>query len=663
MNYKLLITILLICLISGACTGINPVNVPTGPSESNTPQITQETSLAAPTSYSDEYVKSRVSDLLNQMTLYEKIGQMAQVDIYHISSGDIAKYFIGSILSGGQGNSASDWASLTFSLQEEAMSTRLAIPLIFGADAIHGHGNILYGATIFPHEIGLGATRDEDLVYQIGQATAEEILATGFQWNFGPIIAVPQDIRWGRTYESFSEDPVLVSLLGSSYLQGLQSLPDGYTPAQGQEIYTLATPKHFLGDGGTTFGSTTHDTFLLGGTPFGTSPFLLDRGDMRYDEEAVRELFLPPYKAAVENGAMSIMISYSSWNGVQMHASKYWITDVLKGELGFKGFVISDWGGIDQVNKDSYYQSVVTSINAGIDMDMVPFNYQLFTRVMERAIWKGDISMERINDAVSRILTVKVKLGLFDHPFSDPSLFATVGSGDHRALARQAVRESLVLLKNENDALPISKDTPLFYVAGVAADDIGIQCGGWTVEWQGNPGDIQPGTTILQGIKDAISPNSKVVFSAPGNFSGVADVGIAIVGEKPYNEGDGDRATLSLSTLDTQLVRNLRQHSRKTIVIIISGRPLVITDVYQQADAWVAVWLPGTEGNGVTDVLFGDYPFTGRLPYTWPRTNEQLPININNIELTSGCDSPLFPFGYGLGEAGSKPIEWIECPG
>jgi len=663
MRDKLLVTILLICLITAACTSINPSNEPTILPESTIPQITQQGSHETDSISSDEYVQSRVHELLEQMTLSEKIGQMAQVDLGLIQSGDIAKYFVGSILSGGVGNTAGNWASITYRLQAEAMSTRLAIPLIFGADAIHGHGNVLLGATIFPHEIGLGATRDASLVRQIGLATAEEMLATGFQWDFGPIIAVPQDIRWGRTYEAFSEDPELVSLLGSSYLEGLQSLPDDYTPVQGQEIYTLATPKHFLGDGGTAFGSATRGDFLLGDTILGPANFLLDRGDMRYDEEVVRELFLPPYKDAVENGAMSIMISYSSWNGVPMHASKYWITDVLKGELGFKGFVISDWGGIDQVNRDSYYQSVVTSINAGIDMDMVPFDYPLFTRVMERAIWKGDISMERIDDAVSRILTVKVMLGLFDHPFSDPSLLATVGSENHRALARQAVRESLVLLKNDNETLPLSKETPLIYVAGMAADDIGSQCGGWTLEWQGGPGDLQPGTTILQGIKAAISPNSTVEFSPSGSFSGTADIGIAVVGEKPYNEGLGDREELSLTTLDTQLIRNLRQHSSKMIVMIISGRPLIIQDVYQLADAWVAAWLPGTEGNGITDVLFGDYPFTGKLPYTWPRTNKQLPINIRNVNTSQGCDSPLFPYGYGLGEAGSEPIKWIDCPG
>jgi beta-glucosidase len=591
------------------------------------------------------------------MTLDEKIGQMTQIVKDSIGADSIQDYFLGSVISGGGGhpyiNTIDNWVKMIDGFQSEALSTRLAIPVIYGLDAIHGHAE-LYGATVFPQPIGLGATRDEDLLRRIGQATGEEMLATGVQWNFSPIIAVPQDIRWGRTYESYSEDPDLVSKLGVAYLQGLQNLPEGYTPAEGQVLYTLATPKHFLGDGGTTFGTA---EFTL------SDSYLLDQGDMRFDEAAVRELFLPPYQAAVENGAQAIMVSYSSWNGVKMHASKYWITDVLKGELGFDGFIVSDWSGIDQIDDSSYYNSVVTSINAGIDMSMVPYDYLSFTRVMKQAVEKGDISIERIDDAVSRILSVKFKLGLFDHPYSDASLAETVGSDEHRALARQAVRESLVLLKNEDDALPLSKDISLVYVAGVAADDIGVQCGGWTTEWQGASGDIQPGTTILEGLKEQLSPESRIAFNATGNFSGMADVGIAVVGEFPYAEGMGDREELSLSNFDQQLIRTLREHSHKLIVVIISGRPLVITDVYPVADAWVTAWLPGTEGNGVTDVLFGDYPFTGKLPFTWPRTNEQLPINIHNIEHTKGCDSPLFPFGYGLGEAGSKPIKWIECPG
>jgi beta-glucosidase len=647
MTHKLLIAFLLICMLTAACTSTNPSGIPVGPAASTK---SESTSIA-----NDEYINTRVNELLDQMTLDEKVGQMAQIEKNSTGTGSIENYFLGSVISGGGGhpyiNTIEKWAEMTDGFQKRALTTRLAIPIIYGADAIHGHAE-LYGATVFPQPIGLGATRDEDLARRIGQATAEEMLAAGVHWNFSPIVAVPQDIRWGRTYESYSEDTELVSKLGVAYLQGLQGLPDGYTPAPGQVLFTLATPKHYLGDGGTIFGSSEFSLF---------DQYLLDQGDMRYDEADVRELFLPPYQAVVEAGAQAIMISYSSWNGVKMHTSRYWITDVLKGELGFDGFIVSDWSGINQVDDSSYYNAVVTCINAGIDMAMIPYDYLSFTRVVKKAVGAGDISMERIDDAVSRILRVKLKLGLFDHPFSDASLIKSVGSAEHRALARQAVRESLVLLKNEDDALPLSKGISSVYVAGVAADDIGVQCGGWTTEWQGTSGDIQPGTTILDGIIETLPSNATVEFNATGNFAGMADVGIAVVGEFPYAEGKGDREELSLSSFDQQLIRTLREHAQKLIVVILSGRPLIITDVYQVPDAWVAAWLPGTEGNGVTDVLFGDFPFTGKLPYTWPRTNEQLPININTIEHKSGCDSPLFPYGYGLGEAGSRPIKWIDC--
>jgi len=644
MILKRLIIGLVICLITAACANLTV-------STSDKTNTTRSQDISS----SDASIETRVSELLAEMTLDEKVGQMTQIVKESIGENVVTDYYLGSVLNGGGGhpyiNQLENWVAMTDGFQEDALTTRLAIPILYGLDAIHGHAE-LYGATVFPQPIGQGATRDEDLVRRIGQATAQEMLASGVHWNFSPIVAVPQDIRWGRTYESYSENPDLVSKLGVAYLQGLQNLPEGYSPAKGQILYTLATPKHYLGDGGTTYGSA---EFSL------SDQYLLDQGDMRYDEAAVRELFLPPYQAAVENGAQAIMISYSSWNGVKMHASKYWITDVLKGELGFDGFIVSDWGGIAQVDDSSYYNAVVTCINAGIDMSMVPYDYLSFTRVLKKAVEKGDIPIERIDDAVSRILRVKIRLGLFDHPYSDPNLAATVGSDEHRALARQAVRESLVLLKNEADALPLSKDASLVYVAGVAADDIGIQCGGWTTTWQGESGDVQPGTTIMEGLKEQLSPESRIEFNVVGNFSGMADVGIAVVGEFPYAEGFGDREELSIASFDQTLIRNLREHSRKLVVIILSGRPLVITEVYPVADAWVAAWLPGTEGNGITDVLFGDYPFTGKLPYTWPRTNEQLPINIHNIEKSKGCASPLFPYGYGLGEAGSRPIKWIDC--
>lgn len=495
----------------------------------------------------------------------------------------------------------------------------------------------------------MAATRDPALIEKIGAATAEEMLATGIPWTFSPIVAVPQDIRWGRTYESFSEDTQLVSELGAAYIKGLQTLPDGYQAAPGQTLFTLATAKHYLGDGGTIWGSSR------------TNNYMLDQGNVQVDEATLRKLVLPPYKAAVDAGAMSVMASFSSWKGTKMHAQKYLLTNVLKGELGFKGFIVSDWGGIDQVDFD-YYTAVVTSINAGVDMNMVPTDYLTFIGVMKQAVEKKDISEERIDDAVRRILRVKFALGLFEHPYPDSSFIQTVRSDSHVAIARQAVRESLVLLKNDNATLPLVKTTPKIYVAGQGADDVGMMCGGWTITWQGETGSIQIGTTILNGIKAAASPDTTVEYDKYGRFDGEADVGIVVVGEMPYAEGLGDKADLSLSAADVKVIDNVRPLVDKLIVIIISGRPLIITDQLSTADAWVAAWLPGTEGEGVSDVLFGDHPFVGKLPYSWPRSNEQLPINKNNSAGKTGCDTPLFPFGYGLGEAGSQPIQWMDCP-
>jgi len=651
MRLKIVVVLLVVFLLS-ACGQAGSTPVPPTDTARPTANLTIPTAIV-PTN--NQSVSAQVENLLGQMTLDEKIGQMTQVEKNSLKRGDITKYSIGSILSGGGGspsnNTAQAWAEMIDGFQQEALATRLGIPMIYGVDAVHGHGN-LHGATIFPQEIGLGATRDAGLVRQIGQATAEEMLATGAQWNFAPVVAVPQDIRWGRTYESYGEDPALVSELGSAFIQGLQSLPDGYVPAAGQDLYLLATPKHFLGDGGTTFGTSTQVIF---------KPYLLDQGDMRFDETAIRNLFLPPYQAVIDSGAKSVMVSFSSWNGVKMHAQKYWITDVLKGELDFQGFVVSDWGGMDQISSD-YYESIVAGINAGIDMNMVPYDYIRFINTMKQAVQNGDISEERINDAVRRILTVKMELGLYKHPYADPSLLQTVGSDAHRILARQAVRESLVLLKNNAATLPVAKNTRLIYIAGQGADDIGMQCGGWTIEWQGKSGDIQPGTTILQGIRAAVSSGTQVVYNSNGKFDGMADIGIVMVGEQPYAEGVGDASDLNLSQADVQAITNLHSHSQKLVAILLSGRPLIITGQFHLADAWVAAWLPGTEGAGVADVLFGDYPFIGKLPYTWPRANNQLPINKNNSANLTGCAAPLFPFGYGLGEAGSQPIEWLNCP-
>jgi beta-glucosidase len=637
---------LLVFFLLASC-GPNPASTGKG-----TPTLTPTATLPSPV-YQDASlpVEQRVDDLLMRMTLNEKIGQMTQVELGSIQKGDVTNYYIGSILSGGDGNPEQNnpkgWQDMIKGFQDEALATRLRIPMIYGIDATHGNGH-LYGGTILPQQIGMAATRDLPLVEQIGRVTAEEILATGVPWTFAPIIAVPQDIRWGRTYESFSEDTQLTTDLGVAYIKGLQTIPEGVKAAPGQTLFTLATPKHYLGDGGTIWKSSR------------TLDYSLDQRNMQVSEETLRKLYLPPYKAAVDSGAMNIMASFSSWRGTKMHANRYLLTDVLKIELGFKGFVVSDWGGMDQVD-ENYYTAIVDSVNAGVDMNMVPYDYLNFIGVMQQAVDKKDISIDRIDDAVRRILRTKFEMGLFDNPYPDPTYMQTVRSDEHIAIARQAVRESMVLLRNDNAALPISKTTPTILVAGPGADDIGMMCGGWTLTWQGSTGNITTGTTIINAVRRAVSPSTNVEYSKFGDFKGHADVGIVVVGETPYAEGNGDKADLSLSDADVQLIEAVRPNVDKLVVLIISGRPMVITEELATADAWVAAWLPGTEGEGITDGLFGDYTFTGKLPFTWPRNNDQLPINKNNDQGLTGCDAPLFPFGYGLGGAGSTPIVQPDC--
>lgn len=643
---RLALVPVLLCILLGSCT----------PKTSPTPVITPAAmpipTLAAPI-YTDssQSVEARVEDLIVRMTIDEKIGQMTQVELGSIRPGDITTFFIGSILSGGDGNPEENnpqaWQEMVNGFQAEAMATRLKIPMIYGIDATHGNAH-LFGATVFPQESGVAATYNSALAEKIGQATAEEMLATGIPWTFSPIVAVPQDIRWGRTYESYSEDTQLTTEIGTAYINGLQKIPDGYEPSEGQTLFTLATPKHYIGDGGTIWGSSR------------TGSYLLDQGNVQVNEATLRQMYLPPYKAAVEAGVMSVMASFSSWRGTKMHAQKYLLTNVLKDELGFKGFIVSDWAGIYQVDPD-FYTAVVLAINAGIDMNMVPSDYISFISVMKQAVEKGEITEERINDAVRRILRAKFALGLFEHPFPDPIFIKTVRSDAHVAIARQAVQESLVLLKNDSAALPVSKNTTKILVAGQGADDIGMMCGGWTISWQGQTGSIQVGTTILNGIKAIVSSDTTVEYEKYGKFANHADVGIVVVGEMPYAEGLGDKADLRLADSDIKMITNMRPLVDKLIVVIISGRPMIITDQFSMADAWVMAWLPGTEGQGVSDMLFGDHPFTGRLPYTWPRFNEQLPINENNTAGKIGCDAPMFPFGYGLGNAGSQPIVQPSC--
>ena len=593
-------------------------------------------------------VDDRVEALLAQMTLAEKIGQMTQVEKNSITPKDVTRYFIGSVLSGGGGspprNTPEDWLAMVSGFQEAALSTRLGIPLLYGVDAVHGTAAVV-DATVFPQNVGLGAADDPDLMRRIGAATAAEMAATGIRWNFGPVVAVPQDIRWGRTYEGYGENTELVSRLAVPYIEGLQE--DASGQRFGSPATVLATAKHFLADGGTAFGSSTTEII---------KPYLLDQGDAQIDEATLRRVHLPPYQAAVDAGVGSVMASFSSWNGVKMHGNRDLLTGVLRDELGFEGFLVSDWQGIDQLPGD-YYSDVVTAINAGIDMVMVPYGYKLFIDTLTQAVETGDVSQARIDEAVRRILRVKAELGLFDHdPLEPGAPIETVGSLDHRELAREAVRKSVVLLKNERETLPLVHATPLIYVGGEGADDIGIQIGGWSTEWQGAAGDITAGTTILGGIKEVSAPDALVLYDAAGRFDSytnatggqlIADVGVAVVAERPYAEGVGDSSDLALPAADLAMVRRLRDSSNRLVLVVLAGRPVDITDLLPLADAVVVAWLPGTEGQGVADVLFGRYPFTGKLPYTWPRSADQLPFDFSALP-ADGPDAPLFPAGFGL---------------
>lgn len=601
---------------------------------------------------SQDDIQANVENLLNQMTLAEKIGQMTQVERNSITPNEVVEHAIGSVLSGGGANptpnTPANWAEMVRNYVEAAQQTRLAIPLLYGVDAVHGHNNVR-GAVIFPHNIGLGATRDPALVEKVAQLTAIELSATNVRWTFAPTVAVPQDIRWGRTYEGFSENTDLVTTLGAAQLRGLQNI-DGQ-PALHQSPAVLASVKHFVGDGGTTWGSAQIAPWLHDQAAYSAqSPAVvapqIDQGITDVDETTLRAVHLPPYLAAIAAGARNIMVSFSSWGGLKMHAQKYLLTDVLKGELGFTGFLVSDWGAIDQIHSD-YYSCVVTAINAGMDMIMVPMDYRRFITNLTSAVEAGDIPISRIDDAVRRILTVKLEMGLFAQPLGDESLLAHVGSEAHRAVARQAVRKSLVLLKNDDQTLPLSKATPRILVAGQAADDMGLQCGGWTIEWQGAVGEITPGATLLQAIRHAVADDATVHYLADGHSAAadeVADVGIVVLAENPYAEGVGDRADLSLTADEVALLERVRACCQRLVLVLYSGRPLIITEQLARCDAVVAAWLPGTEGQGIADVLFGDYPFTGQLPYTWPRSMEQIPVS--QIEETGA--KPLFPFGYGL---------------
>jgi beta-glucosidase len=588
---------------------------------------------------------TRAKEILSKMTLDEKIGQMTQPEQDKVlaNTGDMEKYFIGSVLSGGDSDPAKDnslieWANLYDRVQEEAAKTRLKIPALYGIDAVHGQSNVL-GAVMFPHNIALGCTRDPELMEKIGRITAKEMRATGIHWTFAPAVTVPQDIRWGRTYEGYSEDPEIVKVLGKAMILGLQgtdlSAPDA----------VLACAKHYAGDGGTEATKTPRPGFPGGDTP----RMWLDQGDTKVDEATLRRIHLPGYVAAIEAGVGSIMPSYSTWNGVRCSASKRLLTEILKEELGFDGFLISDYNAIRQINFTNLKESIMISINAGMDMAMEPAGYREFFDTLKALVEEGKVPMTRIDDAVTRILRVKLAMGLMDETKShkdDISLQKEFGSPEHRAVAREAVRKSVVLLKNDNKVLPISKTSARIHVAGKSADNIGNQCGGWTIRWQGQTGNVTPGsTTVLSAVKQAVSKDTEVTYSLDGSGAEGAALGIAVVGELPYAEGVGDKEDLSLDAEDVATINNLKKAGIPVVVIVISGRPMIVNDILPQADALVAAFLPGTEGQGITDVLFGDFSPTGKLSFSWPRSNEQLPMNIN---IPKEKYDPLFPIGFGL---------------
>jgi beta-glucosidase len=596
-----------------------------------------------------------IKAIVANMTLAEKVGQMTQANIGAIKDlADIGRLGLGSVLSGGSsdpktGNRLADWTQLYTDCQAQTAHTRLGIPMMYGIDAVHGHNNVL-GAVIFPHNIGLGCTRNPALIEQVARVTAAEVRATGIQWTFAPCLTVPRDIRWGRTYEGFSEDPAIVASLAAAAVRGLQ----GADLASPDSV--LACAKHFVGDGGTSYVGT-------GGRAG------LDQGDVKIDEATLRAVHLAGYPAAIAAGVGSIMPSYSSWNGVKCSANKYLLTDVLKQELGFEGFLVSDYNAIDQIvpspSKDAAVESdnafgqirsanfkkcIEISINAGMDMVMLTDRYPEFIKSLTELVGENKIPMARIDDAVTRILRVKYALGL--RPKSgggltiDPKLQEAFGSPGHRAVAREAVRQSLVLLKNSGGTLPLRDSLKRIHVAGRGADDVGMQCGGWTIGWQGAPGEVTPGgTTILAALRARAGAGTAITVSRDGSGAEGASVGVVVIGENPYAEGRGDRTDLTLAPEDAAVVAKMKAAGVPVVVVILSGRPLILGNVAGEADALVAAWLPGTEGAGVVDILFGDAKPSGKLAFTWPRSMEQIPRGHGQDPVAN----PLYPLGFGLG--------------
>ncbi len=582
--------------------------------------------------------QERIDDLMSYMTLEEKVAQMAQAANYVASPADAKRYGLGSILCGGSdhprsGLKAKDWLQFYNDYQTAATQSRLGIPILFGVDAVHGNAKV-EGATVFPHNIGLGAANDAVLVEKIGRVTAIESRAGGMHWNFAPCVAVARDERWGRTYESYSESPDIVSALGTAFVRGLEN------GNRAEPNSMAACVKHYFADGGAEWGS---------------SPYGIDRGNSTLSDEELRKIHLAPYVAALKEKPASVMISFSGVGGEEMHANKKWI-GVLKDELAFEGIIISDWAGHTELKGKNLFAQ---SINAGIDMMMIPDEYQRFIREVTQNVKDGVISKKRVDEAVSRILRVKFEMGLFEKALADESLLGTVGSDEHMALAREAVRKSLVLLKNDKAALPLSKSDKIA-VVGTKAKDMGVLCGGWTFYWGGysehekladmleqNSQRVKGSGIAVKGknILDAFSETSgaKVLYSDDGSAIAGAKKAIVVIGEVPYAEFNGDSKDLSIKKEDVEKIKKVKAQGIPVIALILSGRPLIISEIEADCEAIVAAWLPGSMGGpGIADVFYGEYDFSGKLPFTWPKDMSQLPINEGDGK------QGLYPFGYGL---------------
>ncbi len=622
-------------ILLGAClaaAGLVPalLQAQSGPSPSAQANLAAWPSARSPSAMTNARDEARIDALLARMTVEQKVGQMIQADISAITPADLARYPLGSILAGGNSGpygderaDAAKWARLVGEFRAASLKSGAGIPILFGVDAVHGHSN-LPGATIFPHNIGLGATRDPALIRRIGAATAAEIAGSGIEWTFAPTLAVPQDLRWGRSYEGYAADPALVAAYSKAMTEGLQGVlrPN----ARLGPLKVAATAKHFLADGGT-----------IGGK---------DQGDARIAESELIAHHAQGYPAAIDAGALTVMVSFSSWNGVKHHGNKSLITGVLKQRMGFAGLVVGDWNGHGQVPGCAPTDCAAT-FNAGLDLAMAPDSWKGLFDSTVRQVRDGTIPMSRIDDAVRRILRVKLKLGLLDPVPVKRAAYAQVGAPQHLALAREAVAKSLVLLKNNGSVLPIRPGAKVL-VTGPGADSMAMQAGGWTITWQGSDttaADFPKGRTIGRAIADAVDASGgKAVLSAGGSWSEKPDVAIVVIGESPYAEFQGDVPDLAFRALagEEQLVASLKAKGIPVVTVFLSGRPLFVGKLLNQSDAFVAAWLPGSQGQGVADVLVARRSgktlrdFTGRLPFAWPQ------------DARSPVTAPLFPAGFGL---------------